>query len=192
MSAGKGPNKKRKKKSEGEIIREYGRVESVENKKGAARLTVTVDRLGRKVENVMVQRLTPGFLVIPQRGWWVEVMVYGDGFKVMSKVLSGPEVSGSEEGFLESLLPGGDEKVFAIADDLEPGSFLIQLDRSTAIRASKQSEGDTYDLELHSGGDIKLRAGGEITYEQDIDTPDDDDGLTKDNHTDGNDTVLGA
>lgn len=170
----------------GDKKQEYGRVEAVHNENGTIRVQVQVDRAGRQgkrtLDNVLVGKVAPGMFVVPQRGWWVVVDVYDDGMKVMTDVVSGPETTSEDavdDYFLQNFLDGGNPyKQFGITDELEPGTLVQQIDRQTAIFA--RPNGDTYDLELHAGGDIHLRAGGEITYNSNVDQPTNEDGLTDD------------
>lgn len=179
---------------------EYGQVKAVHNENGSVRIQVQVDRPGRNqkrmLNNVLVGKVAPGMFVVPQRGWWVVVDVYDDGMKVMTDVVSGPETTSKdavEDFFLSSFLDGGNPyKQFGITDELEPGTLVQQIDRQTAIfaRPGGGEDGDTYDLELHAGGDIHLRAGGEITYSSNVDMPTEEDGLTDEDP--GTGTTLGG
>lgn len=163
-------------------------MEAVHNENGSIRLQVQVDRPGRAgkrtLDNVLVGKIAPGMFIVPQRGWWVVVDLYDDGMKVMTDVVSGPETTSKdavEDFFLSDFLDGGNPyKQFGITDDLEPGTLVQQIDRQTAIfaRPNGGESGDTYDLELHAGGDIHLRAGGEITYQSNVDMPEEENGLT--------------
>lgn len=160
--------------------RRYGRVMNVRNSGGNVRVDARLlDSHGKIEENMLVQTAAPGMVVVPKVGWIVSIDTDSDGDKMVTGVACGPEVidKNSVRNAFQNTLPDEEER-FQIADDLEPGTIVIQLDRQSGLVYKWNDTKNTFDLTISAGGDIDLEAGGDITHREGVSSPTNEDGLT--------------